>query len=262
MVRARAAVARATPISAVVVALVIAASAASQASPSGGLTARWQVSRPSDPAVPMRWSRQSFVQAFLTALAGFPSDRAVVGVSDAARAEEVAHAYGVRVVEKEPALRAVVVEGSQEALKTILDSVSFDTRLRYIEPVTQLQYFHQRSDPLTFTNDPATGRPYQWNFGAVHVDRALNLSRGAASVLVGIVDSGFAPTSDVPSGTYARGRYFSDTAHRSKIRTGTERSSPRSSPQQTTTAADSPVFAEPAAWMLSARPISLLPRSR
>lgn len=81
----------------------------------------------------------------------------------------------------------------------------------YVEPVTRLHYLHQRSDPLTYLPDSGTGRPYEWNFGAVHLDRALNLSIGDPNILVGIVDSGFAQVPDV-AGKYAIVSWFTDEA--------------------------------------------------
>jgi subtilisin family serine protease len=164
----------------------------------------------------MRWSRENFGQASFAAFTGFQAGQAVVGVRDPAQAEEVANAYGVRLVETEQALHAVIVEGNGEALTRIQGSLPSDSRLRYIEPVVRRRYLHQRNDPLTFMKDPATGRAWEWNFGAMHLDRALNLSRGDPNILVGIIDSGFAPVPDVSAQRYAKSWYFIDEATTSR----------------------------------------------
>jgi Subtilase family len=160
----------------------------------------------------MGWSRESLSQASLTSLVNFSSGQAVVGLRDPAQAEAVDDSYGVRIVANDQVLHAFIVAGTPQALASVQRSLPFDARLRYIEPVTRLSYLHQRSDPLTFTIDSATGRPYEWNFGAVQLDRALNLSRGAPTIMVGIIDSGFAQVPDVAGGTYAKSWYFSDEA--------------------------------------------------
>jgi subtilisin family serine protease len=53
------------------------------------------------------------------------------------------------------------------------------------------------NDPLVSTNDPLTQLPYEWQFAATHVDRALDYTHGSPSVRVGIIDSGAADVPDL-----------------------------------------------------------------
>ena len=46
------------------------------------------------------------------------------------------------------------------------------------------------NDPLLRSIDPSTGQPYEWQFAASHVDRALDHTAGDPSIVVGIIDSG------------------------------------------------------------------------
>ena len=53
------------------------------------------------------------------------------------------------------------------------------------------------NDPLVWTVDPLTQLPYEWQFAASHVDRALDLSSGSPSVVVGTIDTGVADVPDL-----------------------------------------------------------------
>jgi subtilisin family serine protease len=168
----------------------------------------------------MRWSKE--LSSFAPPET-FPSGQAVVGLTSSAEGADVAQAYGLRVVGKDPVLRTIVVEGNQRALHNLDDSQLLDSRLRYVEPVRRLELQHRRSDPLTYNVDQATGRPYEWNFGAVHLDRALNLSHGDPNIMVGIVDTGFAQVSDL-SGKFAKAWSFTNeptTAYEDTVGHGT-----------------------------------------
>jgi subtilisin family serine protease len=159
----------------------------------------------------MRWSHEPYAQTLLSAPSTFGSGPVEVGFENPSQVAAIARSYNVRVVHEDPSLHALTVNGSPSALAGLQRAVSLDPRLRYVEPVARLQYLHLRSDPLTYLSDPSTGRPYEWNFDAVHLDRALNLSKGDANILVGIVDTGFAQVPDV-AGKYARAHYFGDEA--------------------------------------------------
>lgn len=51
--------------------------------------------------------------------------------------------------------------------------------------------------PLLTSVDPATGLPYEWQFGAADVGPALALSPGSPSVVVGTIDTGAASIPDL-----------------------------------------------------------------
>jgi len=163
---------------------------------------------PPQTSLPIRWSSELWSPA----RAGtFLSGQAVLGLASAADGAAIGHGYGLRIVESGPTLRTILVEGSQQALRSVDDGLVLDSRLRYVEPVHRLELQHRRLDPLTYQVDPATGRPYEWNFGAVHLGRALNISRGDPNILVGIVDSGFAQVPDLTN-KYAKGWYCTNQA--------------------------------------------------
>jgi subtilisin family serine protease len=53
------------------------------------------------------------------------------------------------------------------------------------------------SPPLLTTADPATGRPYEWQYAAANVGPALAISAGSPTVRVGIIDTGAADVPDL-----------------------------------------------------------------
>lgn len=163
----------------------------------------------------MRWARESFFQSNSAFQSNAPFSRdayaagvAVLGVAPGADPAAVASGLGVHVVMSDPQLHAVEVSGTAQALAGLAGRVSEDTSLRYVEPMRSMHFDHARNDPATTTVDTATGQTYQWPFRAVHVDRALNLTRGSADILVGIVDSGYSNVPDL-SGKIAQAWYFS-----------------------------------------------------
>ena len=141
----------------------------------------------------------------------FPGGQAVIGLVDMQDAEVLARDHGVRIIDEQPGLRSITVSGAPSSLRALDAAPTFDTRLRYVEPVAQRAYLHQRNDPLSYGIDAASGRPYEWTFRATHADRALNISRGSPDILVGVVDSGFAPVPDL-KGKYKYGWYYKDEA--------------------------------------------------
>jgi subtilisin family serine protease len=151
--------------------------------------------RPKTPtSYAMSWSSQSVVVRRLSALK-FSSGIAVVGVSPTT--SDVALPSSVNVTSSDPKLHEMVVTGSPSALASLQSFFEGDHEIRYVEPVERLTPLHFRNDPATYNVDPGTGQPYEWAFNHVGVDRALNLSNGASSVQVGIIDSGVSPVTDL-----------------------------------------------------------------
>ena len=115
---------------------------------------------------------------------------------------------GVSVVSVDKTLRVAELSGSPAALARLVTAQAVTTSpLRYVEPVERAIYDHPRNDPATFQIDTSTGQPYEWNFSAVGMDRALNVAAGSPDMLVGYVDSGY---SDIPDlrGKVAESWYF------------------------------------------------------
>jgi subtilisin family serine protease len=139
------------------------------------------------PAVdrPMRWHVRAQAPRFASG-----TQRAVVGLSSPADAGALLRDYGVRGIFLDRALQAMQVEGTAERLRALARRVGNDTRLRYVEPLKRSTFMHRRNDWALNTTDSATGRPYEWTFTHVGLDKAFNLGAGSPLILVGIVDSG------------------------------------------------------------------------
>lgn len=145
------------------------------------------------------------------ALAGdaqrFTDGVAVVGVALAAQESAVIRGSGLKIIESDPALRTMEVSGTPTALTRFAKAAATDMRVRYVEPLQHARSDHQRNDPYTFENDPSTGMPYEWNFAAVGMDKALNVAPGSSDILVGVEDSGVANVPDL-AGKIAETWYF------------------------------------------------------
>jgi hypothetical protein len=138
-------------------------------------------------------------------------DRAVVGLEDPSDARAVAAAYGVAVVAVDPGLHMMQVHASPATLDRLAHAASWDGRLRFVEPLVERSYLRLHNDPALLQTDAATGRPFEWNFGATRADLALNLSKGSPRILVGIVDTGVTEVPDL-RGKIAEKWFFNDQA--------------------------------------------------
>ena len=120
--------------------------------------------------------------------------RAVIGVSTMHDLDALRRSYGFGVVRAFPRLHAAIVRVSP----SLRARAAGDRRIRYLSPLGAAQRFTAMpNDPLVSTRDPATGLPYEWQFASSGVDRALELSPGSPSVLVGTIDSGAADIPDL-----------------------------------------------------------------
>jgi hypothetical protein len=158
----------------------------------------------------MVWSQERFAPRSLASAAKtFGDGIAAVGFRDQQDIETaLAHVPGLSVVAIDKTLRVAEVSGTPAALARLATSqAASPSPLRYVEPVQTAIYDHQRNDPATFQIDTSTGQPYEWNFAAVGMDRALNVAAGSPDMLVGYVDSGY---SDIPDmrGKVAESWYF------------------------------------------------------
>jgi subtilisin family serine protease len=146
----------------------------------------------------MTWSVESRVaKSAIAPVAAYRGGRAIVGLTTLEAIDSVERRYGVLVVHKLPKLRAVEVEGQPVELHALDAGSLGDARIRYVEPPVSRELLHQRDDPLTYTIDPSTRLPYQWQFQHIGLDKALNLSQGSAKIVVGIVDSGYTSIPDL-----------------------------------------------------------------
>jgi hypothetical protein len=168
------------------------------------------VSRPPRPTqFRMRWARSDpSARAFRRR--SFASGTAAVGLVDPGDAARVAADYGLSIASVDGALHALELRGTPARLEAAARAVAADARLRYVEPVRPRQVFHARNDPLTTAVDPATGRPYEWQFAQVRVDRALNVSQGSPQILVGVIDTGVPQQSPDLVGKIAQAWYWAN----------------------------------------------------
>ena len=158
----------------------------------------------------MPWSQEQFARRSLSSAARtFGDGNAAVGFRDQQDVKTaLARLPGLKVVAIDKTLRVAEVSGTPAALAQLATTQATNrSPLRYVEPVQTAIYDHPRNDPATFQIDTSTGRPYEWNFGAVGMDRALNVAAGSPDILVGYVDSGY---SDIPDlrGKVAESWYF------------------------------------------------------
>jgi hypothetical protein len=142
---------------------------------------------------PMHWSGAPSVRPAGTP--SFAGGRAVVGLVSPSQAGAVAGNHGVRGLYLDRTLRTMEVAGTPERLRAF--AATGDPRVRYVEPLRSLRYFHRRNDPWANTVDSATGLPYEWTFAHLGVDQAFNLGHGSPTILVGVIDSGVAPVPDL-----------------------------------------------------------------
>jgi subtilase family protein len=97
-----------------------------------------------------------------------------------------------------PALRAAEVSVTRSQLHALLAAAARDARIRYVQPLSPPRRFQRlRNDPLLRTINPTINAPYEWEFAASRVDRALNITLGSPNIVVGIVDSGVADVPDL-----------------------------------------------------------------
>ena len=154
---------------------------------------------------PMRWAGP-FTRAgtFSTSASTYRGGHAVIGVALGLKPLAFASRLrGVSLIGIDRALHSVEIAGPPSVLSAIARRFGKSSSTRYVEPVVQQQLAHQRNDPATYTIDPQTGQPYEWQFHAMRVDQALNLSLGDPNMLVGIVDSGYSNVPDL-SGKIAK----------------------------------------------------------
>jgi subtilisin family serine protease len=127
--------------------------------------------------------------------ASFAGGEATIGLAGGVNGPRLAAELGLHPIEWLPGLRLIVVRAAPAALSALAGAD--DARIRYVEPLETGHPAHARNDPLTYTVDPATGIPYEWQFHAVGADDALNLAKGDPGILVGVVDSGISPVPDL-----------------------------------------------------------------
>lgn len=121
--------------------------------------------------------------------------------------------YGFDRVLAIPALHAAEVSVDRAQLDALLVNAPSDSRIRYVAPVgPRRRLMSTPNDPLLQAINPTSSLPYEWQFGASHVDRALDLSQGSLTILVGTIDTGAADIPDLTGKVDGRWRITYDGA--------------------------------------------------
>jgi subtilisin family serine protease len=142
----------------------------------------------------MHWYRWHPSARTLQGRTGRIGSTAVLGLASMAELAPLRGRYGFRVVRAFPQLRAAEVRVS----RLLVAGAARDRRIRYLSPLGgQRRLMATPNDPLLWAVDPWTHLPYEWQFGASHVDRALDLSSGSPTILVGTIDTGAADVPDL-----------------------------------------------------------------
>lgn len=147
---------------------------------------------------PMQWFHWHPAGASLQERAQRFGSTAVVGLESMGELDPLRRHYGFEHVRRIPSLRAVEVSVDPGPLHELLVEGPDDPRIRYVSPAGgSRQVMGMPDDPLVQSVDSLTGQPYEWQFTASHVDRALDITPGASTVVVGIIDTGLAPIPDL-----------------------------------------------------------------
>jgi subtilisin family serine protease len=171
---------------------------------------------------PMRWFHWQPSTRGLQGRAADFGSVAVLGLESMHDLESLRASYGFDRVQAFPALHAAEVSVDAAQLHALLANAPTDPRIRYVSPVgPSRRILGAPNDSLLRTMNPNTSLPYEWQFDASGVDRALELSPGSSAIVVGTIDSGVAdipdltgkidgrwffaggaPTADVPEGGF------------------------------------------------------------
>jgi serine protease len=130
--------------------------------------------------------------------AGQFGSAAVVGLESMHDLAALREQYGFERVLAIPGLDAAEVSVTPAELQALLTNAPSDRRVRYVAPLGPTRkLLRLRNDPLLRTVNTFTNAPYEWQFAATHVDRALNLSQGSPTILACTIDTGVADIPDL-----------------------------------------------------------------
>ena len=153
----------------------------------------------------MHWYRwHPSLRALSARTAAFGST-AVLGLDSMWDLPRLRAAYGLADVRAVPELRAAIVRVDPGRLRSLLARAPEDRRIRYLAPLgPKRRLTAMPNDPLLSLVDSTTGLPYEWQFAPSHVARALDLSPGSPTIVVGTIDTGAADVPDLAGKVDAR----------------------------------------------------------
>jgi len=183
--------------------------AAAQPDERGGVQdsiARPSISPPPKPSDHrMHWYRSQPSARTLQSRAGAFGSVAVLGLESMRDLASLRETYGFEHVQAFPGLHAAAVNVDPSRLRLLLANAPGDSRIRYVTPVgPSRRFLGLPNDPLLQTVDRWTALPFEWQFGVSGVERALELSPGSPSIVVGVIDTGVADVPDLAGKVDAR----------------------------------------------------------
>jgi hypothetical protein len=123
---------------------------------------------------------------------------AIVGLESMRNLASLRDRYGFGRVQALWTLHAAKVSVEPAQLRALLTNAPTDPRIRYVAPLgPRRRPLGLPNDPLLQPINPSVGLPYEWQFAASRVDRALELSPGSPEVVVGVIDTGAADVPDL-----------------------------------------------------------------
>jgi subtilisin family serine protease len=180
-------------VTAVLVVLLATAASAAIAKPS--------VSPPPKVSRQMQWFRSHPSDRSVDRRAAQVGSVAVIGLESMRDLRSLRARYAFEVVHVIPKLHAALVVVD----RSLVANASRDSRIRYLAPLGRKRHLTAMpNDPLLRSIDSRTGLPYEWQFARSHVDRALELSAGSPTIVVGTIDTGAADVPDLAGKVDAR----------------------------------------------------------
>jgi len=149
-------------------------------------------------AAKTQWLRSRPADAGRARGAAGSDSTAVIGLRSMSDLRALRTRFRFERVRPIPALRAVEVSVDRAVLRRLLAVAPGERRIRYVSPDrAKRRVLELPDDPLLQTIDPLTAWPYEWQFAAARVDRALEFTPGDARVVVGIIDTGVTAVPDL-----------------------------------------------------------------
>jgi subtilisin family serine protease len=140
-----------------------------------------------------------------------PRSRVVIGLRAAGDLAALRARYGLTGLRPIPELRAVMARVDKPQLRRLAAAATVDPRIRYLSPLgPRRRALAVPNDPLLSALDPRSNLPFEWQFAAAHVDRALDFSAGSPSIVVGVIDTGLADIPDLAGKVDSRWAFSTD----------------------------------------------------
>jgi subtilisin family serine protease len=153
---------------------------------------------PKPSGVGMQWYRWHPSSDALRGESAAFGPTAVIGLEAMRDLGSLRDRYGFAQVRAIPMLHAAEVRAGPTQLRELLAKGPSDRRIRYVSPIgPPRRELSVPNDPFVRDIDPERGVPFEWQFTASHVDRALDFSQGDPRIAVGVINSGVVAIPDL-----------------------------------------------------------------